>query len=210
MRLIRLKEVSEILGVHVGTVRKWSNEDKIKTHSRTQGGHRLYDYDYIMSLHKTPSGRVNTTDSRITIGYARVSSYDQKKDLKTQTELLELYCCKHGWCHEIIQDLGSGMNYNKKGLKLLLRRLCGGEVGRLVITHKDRLLRFGAELIFEVCGLVGCEVVIINKSENTSYEEDLTEDVLEIITVFSARLYSSRSNKNKKIVETLKDISKDL
>ena len=111
---------------------------------------------------------------------------DQKEDLKRQVAMLELYCAANGWQYQIIEDLGSGMNYQKKGLKNLIRAICHQEVGRLVITHKDRLLRFGSELIFSICSHVGCEVVVINAAEDTSYEEDLTRDVLEIITVFSA------------------------
>jgi predicted site-specific integrase-resolvase len=112
--------------------------------------------------------------------------------------------------HDVIEDLGSGMNYNKKGLRLLIKRICSGEVGRLVVTHKDRLLRFGSELVFALCEQFGTEVVIINRSEDTSYEEDLVQDVLEIITVFSARLYGSRSHKNKKLVEKLRDTAEEL
>ncbi|SMF85233.1 IS607 family transposase, partial [Pseudobacteriovorax antillogorgiicola] len=107
-------------------------------------------------------------------------------------------------------DLGSGMNYNKKGLKKLIKSLCNQEIGRLVITHKDRLLRFGSELIFSICEHVGSEVVVINSSEESTYEEDLTRDVLEIITVFNARLYGSRSHKNKKIVQALKDAADEV
>jgi predicted site-specific integrase-resolvase len=73
-----------------------------------------------------------------------------------------------------------------------------------LLTHKDRLLRFGAELIFAICEAREVEVVILNQGEDTSFEEDLARDVLEIITVFSARLYGSRSRKNKKLLETLK------
>lgn len=102
------------------------------------------------------------------------------------------------------------MNYNKKGLKNLIRSLCNQEIGRLVITHKDRLLRFGSELIFSICEHVGCEVVVINSSAETTYEEDLTRDIPEIITVFSARLYGSRSHKNKKIVQTLKEAAEEV
>ena len=104
--------------------------------------------------------------------------------------------------HEVIQDLGSGMNYYKKGLKRLLNMILDGEVGRLVLTHKDRLLRFGAELVFAICEAKHVEVVIINKGdENIRFEEEPAKDVLEIITVFSARLYGSRSNKSKKLLE---------
>ena len=100
--------------------------------------------------------------------------------------------------------IGSGMNYHKKGLKRLLDAIIGGQVGRLVITHKDRLLRFGAELVFAICEAKQVEVVILNQGEDTTFEEDLAKDVLEIITVFSARLYGSRSRKNQKLLEGVK------
>lgn len=97
-----------------------------------------------------------------------------------------MFCAQNGWQYEVITDLGSGMNYRKKGLTRLLNLLISGEVGRLVITHKDRLLRFGAELVFSVCEMKSVEVVIINQGPDSSFEEDLAKDVLEIITVFSA------------------------
>jgi predicted site-specific integrase-resolvase len=81
------------------------------------------------------------------------------------------------------------------------------KVERLVLTHKDRLLRFGSELIFSLCEHFGTEVVIINRTEDSTFEEDLAQDVLEIITVFSARLYGSRSHKNRKIVEELREVA---
>lgn len=138
---------------------------------------------------------------------ALVSSHDQKKDLERQQEVIELFCSQNGWQFEIIKDLGSGLNYSKKGLKRLIRLIVDSEVERLVLTHKDRLLRFGSELIFSLCEHFGTEIVIINRTEDSSFEEDLANDVLEIITVFSARLYGSRSHKNKKIVEELRDVA---
>ena len=96
------------------------------------------------------------------------------------------------------------MNYYKKGLTNPINQILNNDVKRLVITHKDRLLRFGAELIFSICEAKEVEVVIINKGqEKASFEEDLAKDVLEIITVFSARLYGSRSKKNKKLIDNL-------
>ncbi len=96
------------------------------------------------------------------------------------------------------------MNYHKKGLRRLLSAILNGHVGRLVITHKDRLLRFGAELVFAICEAKNVEVVILNQGEDTTFEEDLARDVLEIISVFSARLYGSRSRKNQKLLENIK------
>jgi predicted site-specific integrase-resolvase len=100
------------------------------------------------------------------------------------------------------------MNYHKKGLKSLLRGIIEGDVGRLVLTHKDRLLRFGAELVFALCEAKAVEVVILNQTEQASFEEELAQDVLEIITVFSARLYGSRSHKNQKLIEAVTGVMK--
>ena len=97
---------------------------------------------------------------------------------------------------------------NFRQSQALLEKLLNGKIELLVITHKDRLLRFGAELIFSVCEMKGVEVVIINKGEETSFEEDLAKDVLEIITVFSARLYGSRSKKNQKLINGMKEAVK--
>ena len=144
------------------------------------------------------------------MAYARVSSNDQKEDLKRQIIVLESYCAKNGWSFEIIQDLGSGLNYRKRGLIKLIKLICTNQVERLVITHKDRLLRFGAELLFTLWEIFGTEVIIINRTEDSTFEEDLAQDVLEIITVFSARLYGSRSQKNQKIVQQLKGVAKGL
>ena len=93
------------------------------------------------------------------------------------------------------------MNYHKKGLTKLLNAILAGKVGRLVLTHKDRLLRFGSELVFSICEAKSVEVVIINKGGEATFEEELATDVLEIITVFSARLYGARSKKNKKLLD---------
>lgn len=109
----------------------------------------------------------------------------------------------------MIADLGSGMNYRKKGLKRLLDGIVEDEVGRLVLTHKDRLLRFGAELISALCQARQVEVVIINQGEDTSFEEELASDVLEIITVFSARLYGSRSHRNQKLIDGVRAAVKE-
>lgn len=123
--------------------------------------------------------------------------------------MLELYCASQGWTVDIIADLGSGMNYRKRGLKRLLDGIVEGEVGRLVLTHKDRLLRFGAELVFALCEAKQVEVVIINQGENTSFEEELASDVLEIVTLFSARLVGSRSHRNQKLIDGVRAAVKE-
>ncbi|ACD84430.1 Transposon IS605 OrfA, integrase-resolvase [Methylacidiphilum infernorum V4] len=198
-KLVSIHEAAEFLGVCAQTLRRWEREGKLIPDERTPGGRRRYD------LARLRPGQFHSPESeRLTIAYARVSSHDQKDDLERQKQVLELYCARQGWKFEVISDLGSGMNYYKKGLKKLLDAVLGGKVGRLVITHKDRLLRFGAELVFAICEAKGVEVVILNQGEDTTFEEDLAKDVLEIITVFSARLYGSRSRKNQKLLDGVK------
>jgi len=201
---ISIGKAAKLLGVSKDTLRRWEKLGKIKS-QRTLKGHRRYNEGEITGLKKR-----NTPDNKITIGYARVSSHDQKKDLDRQIELLESYCAANGWTHEIIRDLGSGLNYQKKGLKQLIKKICSKSIQRLVLTHRDRLLRFGSELIFSLCEYFEVEVVIINMSENSTFEDDLVQDVLEIITVFSTRLYGSRSRKNKKLLDSLKDAAENL
>lgn len=147
---------------------------------------------------------------RATVAYGRVFGRDQKEDLVRQVALLESFCAANGWAYEVIQDPGSGLNYRKKGLRTLIARIGSGEVGRLVITHKDRLLRFGSDLVFRLCEHFGTEVVIVNASEEASFENELVQDVPEIITVFSARLYGSHSHKNKTMVQALKAAAEEV
>ena len=198
-RLVSIGEASKALGVSITTLRRWEAEGRLVA-EHTAGGHRRYD---LAKLRPEWFHAVDTANRR-TIAYARVSSHDQKDDLERQKQVLELYCARQGWTFEVIADLGSGMNYHKKGLKRLLDAVVEGSIGRLVITHKDRLLRFGAELVFAICEAKNVEVVILNQGEDTTFEEDLAKDVLEIITVFSARLYGSRSRKNQKLLDGVK------
>ena len=197
-RYVAIGEASVALGVSITTLRRWEAEGKLIP-ERTAGRQRRYDLAKLK-----PDLFLGAPQDRKTIAYARVSCHDQKDDLEKQKQVLELYCAKQGWTFEVIADLGSGMNYSKKGLKRLLDEIIEGRVGRLVITHKDRLLRFGAELVFAICEAKDVEVLIINKGVDTTFEEDLAKDVLEIITVFSARLYGSRSRQNQKLLDGVK------
>lgn len=201
---MRIGEASKVLGVSITTLRRWEKEGRLQPDEITPGGHRRYD---LVKL-RPELFRLQRSD-RKTVAYARVSSHDQKEDLERQKQVLEMYCAAQGWTFEVVADVGSGMNYYKEGLQRLLNAILQDEVGRLVITHKDRLLRFGAELVFAICEAKEVEVVILNQGEDTSFEEDLAKDVLEIITVFSARLYGSRSRKNQKLLEGMKKVVDD-
>lgn len=203
-KLVNISEAAQILGVTTTTLRNWDKKGLLKPDELTKGKARRYR---IESLRNVNRNIIFTKDDLKTIAYARVSSHDQKEDLNRQVQLLELYCSKHGYKYEAIQDIGSGMNYYKKGLTKLIDLILDNQVQRLILTHKDRLLRFGAELVFSICEAKNVEVIIINQGDEAhSFEEELAKDVLEIITVFSARLYGSRSKKNKKLINDLEKV----
>jgi putative resolvase len=196
MSPLSIGAASALLGVAVSTLRRWNTEGRLFPAFRTPGGHRRYAWVDLQRLISTNSQ--NDRTKRI-IGYARVSSHGQKADLGRQAERLR------SWCRdslkgeaEIIQDLGSGLNYRKSGLRKLLRLISLGEFDHLVLTHKDRLLRFGSELLFELCQLRGIQVTVIEADTAASYEQQLSADVIELMTVFSARLYGRRSHQNRK------------
>lgn len=201
-RFIKIGEAAKVLGVSIQTLRRWEEIGYLIPERKSSGKTRYY------SLEQLTGNKI--VDSELTIAYARVSSHDQKEDLTRQAEVLAAYCTQHGWNFQVIQDLGSGMNYEKKGLKNLINLILDKKISRLVLTHKDRLLRFGAELIFALCEMKHIEVIMINKGDEVSFEEELAQDVLEIITGFSARLYGSRSRKNKKVLDVAQALLSDV
>ena len=178
--MLTISAYSRLLGVHPQTLRRWEREERpgLVAPVRTLGNHRRYLVQ--------PKGE-------ITVGYARVSCHDQKDDLPRQAERLANYASDRPCM--IIKDIGSGLNCNKPGLKKLLALLLTGTVRELILTFKDRLLRFGSELIFFICKQLGVVVTILDHPEEKSMEETFTQDVLAILTVFSARLHGARSHR---------------
>ena len=195
-KYITIKEASLLLGVTTTTLRRWESSGIFIPSHRTFGNHRRYDLEKVLILinkNKTPQNQ----QVKKTICYARVSSHDQKQDLERQVNVLEQYSKKHNFNNvEIIKDLGSGLNFKKKGLNNLIKLILNNEVDKLILTHKDRLLRFGSDLLINIAKHFNVETIILNNKIKT-FEEELSSDVLEIITVFSAKLYGSRSHKNK-------------
>ena len=204
--LLSIKEASDFLGVSISTLRRWEEEKRLIP-EKTAGGHRRYDRDKLIRFKNKESG------NRITIAYARVSSSDQKEDLERQKDSLSNYCVARGYQFRVISDLRSGLNYTKKGLSELIELICNNEIERIVINYKDRLIRYGYELIEQVCLHHDVKIEIVNLTEDKTYEQELVEDMLSIITVFSSRLYGSRSHKIKKLRDEfnkiLKEINKD-
>ena len=191
-QLLSIGEAAAALGVAVATLRRWHRQGRLLPALRTLGGHRRYASE--ASGAQTPAvGK--------TICYTRVSSHDQREQLLTLAARLERHCHAAGFAHvEVVTDLGSGLNYRKKGLQRVLLEILRGRVSRLVIVTKDRLLRFASELLFQICRFSGVEVVVLDATADVSREQQLTEDLVEILTVFSSRLYGSRSRKNLKAV----------
>lgn len=124
-KFISIKEASSLVGVSPQTLRRWERQGKIALPKRTNGGQRRYDVSQFLPKKKE-------AHKEITIAYARVSSHDQKEDLQRQQQMLEFFCTSNGWTFEMISDLGSGLNYSKKGLRKLLTRIIDGGLNRLV------------------------------------------------------------------------------
>lgn len=194
-----ISEAAEYLRITPLTLRNWERKQLISP-MKTNGKHRRYSVDDLNLL----IGRSKRVVDKKVIGYCRVSTSGQKQDLNRQVELVSNYCCAKGYQFKIISDIGSGLNYTKKGFCELVTLLLRDEVSKVVLNYKDRLIRFGYEIIEQMCKEKGVELVIINDTESKSYEEELVEDVLAVITVFSSKLYGSRSHKTKKIIESNK------
>jgi putative resolvase len=164
-KLVSISEAAKMLGVSESTLRRWEKEGRLMADERTEGGQRRYKLSSIR-----PEWKQYHPTERKTIAYASVANDDQKANLARQKQVLELYCSSQGWTFEVLSDSGSGVNDHKKGLKTLIQSIVDDEVNRLVITHKDRLLKFGAELLFFLCEAKQVEVVIINQGEDTLAE----------------------------------------
>lgn len=197
---VSIGQAAEIIGVSISTLRRWEAEGSLIADYRTKGGHRRYNVQRLRhEILELPGCEQNTTGNRKTYIYARVSSHDQKLDLKRQEQRLSMYCAAQGYEYEVISDLGSGINYKKKGLNKLIHLICSNKVQRLVLTHKDRLLRFGSALLFKLCEFFGTEVVVLEDKNTKTFEQELVADVIEIMTVFTAKMHGKRSHRNKQL-----------
>ena len=189
------QEVCLFLGISLSTFYRYCKRGLLKPSFFTLGGHRRFS---IQELQQTFSINNN---AELVVCYSRVSSHDQKNDLITQENKLLAYAQTLASVKQeqiiSITDLGSGLNYKKKGLKQLLSLMLSGKIKTLIINHKDRLLRFGSELIFWLCQQMKVNVIVLEAKKEITFEEELSSDVIELMTVFCAKLYGKRSHKNK-------------
>ena len=192
-----IREFSKILGVTAQTLRNWDMKGKLHPHHTSSNGYRYYSHEQLNQVLN-----IKPNIDRMVIGYCRVSSNKQKDDLERQIENMKLYLNAQGKPYEIISDIGSGINYKKKGLQDLIKRISQNQVEKVIVMYKDRLTRFGFELIEYVANLHHCDIEIIDNTEKTEQEE-LVEDLVQMIRVFGYKSQRKHVNKTKKIVKAL-------
>lgn len=198
--LYSIGKTASMLGVTIATLRNWDKSGYFVPEKVTYSGTRYYSGEQINSFMCRPNSK---TKPKVVIGYCRVSSQKQKDDLERQVENVRTYLIARGYSFEIITDIGSGINYNKKGLHTLLDKVMQGGVEKVVVLYKDRLLRFGYELLEYICEKYGTEIEVIDNTERTEQEE-LVEDLVQIITVFSCKLQGKRVKHTKELIEQIK------
>lgn len=193
-----ISEFSELSGISSSTLRRYDKEKTFKPAFTSKGGHRRYTETQLFEITQK---RQNI--NKINIGYVRVLSKKQVDELERQYELMETYLVSKGESFQIIKSVGFGINYNNQSLNELLDLVIAGKVNKVVIMYKDRLVSFGFELLETLFKRYGVDIEIINHQNNTM-EEELVTDLIQIITVFSAKLNGKRKdtlNKFKKEIE---------
>ena len=198
-------QFAEMLGVSVKTLQRWDNDGKLIA-NRTPTDRRYYTHkQYLDYVNESKRGKV--------VIYTRVSSSNQKDDLVNQVNFLQQYANAKGLIvDEIIEDLGSGLNYNRKKWNKLIDESINGQVSKIIITHKDRFTRFGYDWFERFLLNLGVEIILVN-NEKLSPQEELVQDLISIIHVFSCRIYGLRKYKTKierdeEVVESIQDRDK--
>lgn len=195
---LSIHKAAKLLGVSAQTLRNWERSKLLIPAQKRSNGYRYYSLEQLNTFME----QYKVLDNRINIGYCRVSTTKQKDDLKRQVDNIELFLKSLNQPYKIIQDIGSGINYTKKGLTTLLELICSNKVNIIYVLYKDRLVRFGFDLIKQFADLHNTQIVILD-SEDKTVEQELMEDLMQIITVFSCKLHGKRATKTKRIMEEL-------
>lgn len=196
MNTYNVTEFAKLLGVAVITLQRWDREGRLKA-LRTPSNRRLYTDEHLRQARGLPPKA-----QRLTIAYARVSSQAQKPDLDNQMRVLEDFCAANGWAvDQWVKEVGGGLNFKRPKFLKLIDLVMLGRAGRVVVAHKDRLARFGYDLLEHLCKVNGCDLVVMNQ-ESLSPEQEMVQDMLAIVHCFSARLYGLR-NYRKALKEAL-------
>jgi putative resolvase len=189
-RTYRVSAFAEAAGVSSSTVRRWDQEGTLSP-SRMVGNHRLYTED---DLRKVTNPKVAEA-YRKTVVYCRVSSASQRTDLASQVKAMEPFCLAAGIpVSEWVKEIGGGMNFERRRFLEVIDRIQTGEIEHLIVAHKDRLCRFGFELVEHIAKTNGCKLTVVNQ-ESLSPEAEMVNDLLSIVHTFSCRLYGLRRYK---------------
>ena len=196
--LLSIGKVAKKLGITTTTLRNWHRENKLIPEKITDGGTRYYSDDQIFKF-------MNKFEhiEKINYIYSRVSNIGQKDDLNNQIEFLKQFCNSRGYITEVLTDIGSGLNFKRPKWNELLKKVQKYEVERIIIAHKDRFVRFGYDWFENFCLNHGCKIEVVN-NEKLSPQEELVQDLISIIHVFSCRIYGLR--KYKKELKEDKDV----
>ncbi len=187
-KIYRVKEFAERIGKSPDTLRRWDKTGKLPA-KRSAGGHRYYDES---DVRKALGIEIPQTDKK-TIVYCRVSSRSQLPDLKSQVESMRSFCLGGGIAvDEWLEEIGGGMNFKRKVFLNLFDRIERGEIAKLIIAHKDRLVRFGFDFFEIFAQKQGCEIIVANQ-EQLSPQQEMVEDLMAIVHCFSSRLYGLRN-----------------
>ena len=197
------KDFAELLGVSVKTLQRWDRDGILKA-NRTPTDRRYYTYDQYLQF----KGIQTENDIRDTVIYARVSTRNQKDDLQNQVEFLKQFCNAKGIIiNQCVEDFGSGLNYNRKKWNKLLDEVMANKIKTIVISNKDRFIRFGYDWFEKFCEKFNTKIIIVN-NETLSPNEELVQDIISILHVFSCRLYGLRKYKNQ--IKEDEEIAKEL
>ena len=198
MEYLSIGKMAKSLGVTEQTLRNWDKSGRLKPAYVAETGYRYYSDE---QLAKAKGLFYEGSHERYVLGYCRVSTKKQSENLDTLIECVRQYCIAKGYSFKIITDIGSGINYNKRGLQDLLSKVMNNEVSRIVVMYKDRLVRFGFELIEYVCKYHNVEIEVIDLTEKFGQEE-LKDDLIQITTDFNSKLADRRLNK---VINELKE-----
>lgn len=204
MVLMSIGKFAKELGVTPEHVRTMHRTGEVIPARISEKGTRYYSEEQLREL---KNSRTPQREEKV-VAYCRVSTESQKDDLEKQIENVKAYMYAKGYSFEVITDIGSSINYKNKGLQELISLINSNQITKVVILHKDRLVGFGFELIQLLCDLHNVKIEIIDNSERSN-EEELTDDLIEIITVFANKLYGSRSKKTKTLIERVSDVTRD-
>lgn len=194
-----IAQFAELSGISKSTLRRYDKENTLKPAYISRGGHRRYAESQLFEL----IGKKNNIN-KINIGYVRVSSKKQIDNLERQYALMESYLISKGLPFEIIKSVGSGINYNNPSLNNLVDMVISGKVNKVFIMYKDRLVRFGFELLQFIFKRYGVEIEIINHQNNT-IEEELITDLIQLVTDLLPKLNSEQKRIINKFTKELED-----